>query len=837
MGRAAWVAVFLVFGCQRTAASGGPGGSTDPGVDGGPGNSSGNSTTHRWPPPRPGYVNPIPAENANRGDPSWNTGFTNPPRGQLAAYADRVSAKAGDTFNVMAASAPTRTTSWTLFRLGWYDGAGARPLASGSTSIGAQRPCPPAAGTGLVRCSWNATFSVQVPPDAVSGLYVVRIVDDQQDIGVMVPLVVRDDRPADLLMNSAVLTAQAYNAWGGTGLYHPSGAFAVQVSFDRPYDSDSGTGQMLRYEAPMARFLERYGYDVTYTTNLDVTRQGGAAILDRGAYLSVGHDEYWPGEQRDSVEAARNAGMPIYFFGANAAYWKVRLSDPGPDGNARVVTCYKLKPQNDPLAGSPQQTGRFRDEPINRPEEELVGTMYESWMLFGQTWKVRLAAHPFYEGTGLQEGDVIPRLVGYEYDRTIELDTPSPVDVLARSPLVDAEGKPGFSEATIYTAPSGALVFGAGSIYWPTGLDGPLRDGRVERMTANVLHLGLMLPVPEALLSVSERPEPEPDARWATSVATLATGMQGPAGVAQLPDGTFVIADPRAHRILQIDGSGRVSPYAGDGTPSGNPFHDNKPGLAAGFFGPTSVLSDTAGNVYVADSRNHAIRRIGNDAAHTVTTIAGTLSTSGNVDGVGGAARFDFPLGMSWLDAAHIVIADSGNMSLRVLDVRSRSVSTLAIAHSWDESDGPARGATFYWPTAVAVAPDGRIFFIASYTGTLKVVGTDPARTITTLVAGGHGFGDGPGTTARLDPQGGLVWLDGALVVSDPGNRRLRWVSPGNSAATTTVKTWAGNGDSGAADGPASAASFGLPLGLLRGRDGNVYVVDGGAGALRVVRP
>src|SRR5262249_31788155 len=138
------------------------------------------------------------------------------------------------------------------------------------------------------------------------------------------------------------LTAQAYNAWGGTGLYDPPGAFAVQVSFDRPYDSDLGSGQVLRYEAPMARFLERYGYDVAYTTNLDVARQGAAGLLKRGAYLSVGHDEYWPGEQRDAVEAARDSSVPILFFGANAAYWKVRLGNPGADGNARVVTCYKL---------------------------------------------------------------------------------------------------------------------------------------------------------------------------------------------------------------------------------------------------------------------------------------------------------------------------------------------------------------------------------------------------------------------------------------------------------------------------------------------------------------
>src|SRR5205823_7706025 len=65
------------------------------------------------------------------------------------------------------------------------------------------------------------------------------------------------------------------------------------------------------------------------------------------------------------------------------------LSSPGVDGNARVATCYKRHPENDPLAATADRTGRFRDPPINRPEEQLVGTMYESWMLFGQSWVVR----------------------------------------------------------------------------------------------------------------------------------------------------------------------------------------------------------------------------------------------------------------------------------------------------------------------------------------------------------------------------------------------------------------------------------------------------------------
>jgi hypothetical protein len=588
----------------------------------------------------------------------------------------------------------------------------------------------------------------------------------------------------------------------------------------------------------MARFLERNGYDVSYTTNLDVAREGVSSLLARGAFLSVGHDEYWPGEERDAVEAARDQGLPLFFFGANAAYWKVRLSNPGVDGNARVITCYKKNPSADPLYNTPQQTGRFRDPPINRPEEALVGTMYESWLLFGQPWTVQSSSNPMYDGTNLHDGDTLPQLVGYEYDRTFSGGTPAPVTVVSHSPLVDAEGKPGYSEAVMYTAPSGAFVFGAGSIYWAQGVDGPLRDARVERMTANLLQMGRGLPVPSALKTVTGNAPALPDPLWATSVSTVATGMPGPAGVAQLPDGSFVVADARAHRIWRATASGQVSPYAGDGNPTGSPTYDNVPGLQARFFQPTAVLTDSVGNVYVADTHNDVIRKICNDANHTTMAIAGSFMVGAYADGIGSAARFNDPMGMAWLDATHIVIADSANMAIRVLDVNTHNVTTMAITHWGDDTDGPAASATFYYPTAVAVAPDGRVFFLASSTGKLKVIGTDTAHTITTLVAGGVGFADGPGSSAMLQPQAGLLWYGpSSVLVADSANQRVRMVTVGTSASTTRVQTWAGSGDMGASDGPAKTASFEVPLGMTRGTDANIYLVDGVAGTLRSIKP
>src|SRR5205823_4711885 len=238
----------------------------------------------------------------------------------------------------------------------------------------------------------------------------------------------------------------------------------------------------------------------------------------------------------------------------------------------------------------------------------------------------------------------------------------------------------------------------------------------------------------------------------------------------------------RANRIWQTNGS-TVWPFAGDGNPSGDPRFDSVPGLSSRFFGPTAVLPDAAGNVYVADTHNCVIRKVANDANRTVTTVAGAYFAGTWADGIGSAARLSYPMGLAWLDATHIVIADSSNFAIRVLDVTTRAVTTLAMSGGGDECDGPAGTAVFFYPTAVAVAPDGKVFFVASSMGKLKVIGTDPAHTITTLVNGGLGFADGFGDGARMQAQQGLIWSGGALLVSDSANQRIRVVSPGATAA------------------------------------------------------
>jgi DNA-binding beta-propeller fold protein YncE len=811
---------------------------------GGPGGGGG--PPRAWPQGRPaGYASPIGPENALPGDPGWTMGVD--AAGPLQVYLDRVSARAGDVLAVKVSSDAPHGVRWTLYRFGWYGGAGARRVAQGGpATVGRQPACPMEAGTGMIRCGWATAFQLVLPAGAVSGYYGVKVTRDD-GWAALAPLVVVDDRPADLLVQAAVATWEAYNAWGGESLYDdasrtlPDG-LGARVSFDRPFAGGLGLGLVLRYEIPFARFLERAGYDVSYTTGLDVAAGGPPHLLRAGAFLSVGHDEYWSGEQRDAAEAARDAGMPLLFFGANVAYWKVRHEAPGTGGAPRVVTCWKTRGDatRDPVSG-PGRTGRFRDPPIDRPENALVGVQYESWLIQRFPLVVLDPESWLYDGTGLRLGDTLPLVGAAEYDARADNGAePAGLRVVAGYPVVDAFGVPGQGAVAHHRATSGALVFAAGSIEWPLGVDraSDAWDPRLERMTANVLREALGLPVPAA---VGGAPRDRaafapPRGPFAASVSTAARSLDAPSGVTVLADGSLAVATPRANRVVRVRPGGAAEPLAGDGHLSSNPAYDGVPGARARFYGPTAVLALPDGSVLVSDTQNHCIRRIGADPAHTVTTFAGRMAAPGFADGAPGAARFRFPQGLARdPSSGAIYVADSGNHAVRVVDPRG-NVATLAGGRPV-ERDGPAATAGIFHPSAVAVAPDGRVFVLATASGTVKSIATDHARTVTTLAGGGAGARDGRGDVARLSPQGGLVWAGGRLLVSDAANGRVRAVTPGAGAGDSVVSTYAGTGERTLRDGPGQAAGIGLPLGLAVAPDGRVFVADGANGAIRVLSP
>jgi hypothetical protein len=261
----------------------------------------------------------------------------------------------------------------------------------------------------------------------------------------------------------------------------------VEVSFNRPYSHD-GTGDFggsfMSWEVRFVHWLERLGYDVNYSTDLD-THLNGARPREHRALLSVGHDEYWTRQMYDAAVAARDAGVHLGFFGANAVYWQVRLDNASDGTPNRTIICYK-DGTLDPEKG-PTRTVLWRD--VGRPEQTLVGIQFgTSGLAPYRPMRIVNSGSWVYQGTGFSDGQEVAGIVGDEADR-LDPRYPRPAalsyETLSSSPL-DKPGEPP-GESSIYQAPSGAWVFAGGTLAWSWGLDGPEADPRHQRTTANVL--------------------------------------------------------------------------------------------------------------------------------------------------------------------------------------------------------------------------------------------------------------------------------------------------------------------------------------------------------------
>src|SRR5437016_5554839 len=397
-----------------------------------------------------------------------------------------------------------------VYRIGYYQGLGGRLLQSIGPLQGVVQPaCPVDAVTGLIECDWTASYTLAVPASWTSGVFMVMLTN-AQGYQNYITFVVRDDaRRADLLFQQAVNTYQAYNNYpndGATGKsfyeYNSFGANtvarsprAVKVSWNRPY-ADHGAAQFFMWEVDFIHWLERSGYDVKYSTDLD-THENSARLLNSKAFLSVGHSEYWSKAMYDGVQQARDAGVHLGFFGANQVYWQVRF-EPSPLSGAadRAMVGYKDR-TIDPVQG-PTTTILWRDLFLNRPEQQLIGVQYAGGQLPvsgpNAPYVVANSSSWVYAGTGLADGDSIPGIVGYETDSSMS-SAPLPTSVagtyqvLSQSPFTDAGGTTMIANSSIYQAPSGAWVFGAGTTSWSWGLDlDGVVDPRIQLITANLLN-------------------------------------------------------------------------------------------------------------------------------------------------------------------------------------------------------------------------------------------------------------------------------------------------------------------------------------------------------------
>jgi hypothetical protein len=452
--------------------------------------------------------NAIVLENQKTGTVNWQIDPAVVATNEIAGYGDATSINKGQALNLKISLAQAGQYNLEVYRLGYYGGAGGRLITSASGLNGVNQAGPTIdPNTRLVEYKWNTSYTLQTATTWTSGLYLVKLTDSLTGKQNYVEFTLRDDnRPAELGFQEAVTTTAAYNNYGGYSTYAYNSINnqpAYQVSFDRPTSFTASSS--LTYEYNMARWLESQGYDITYYSNLDV-HTNPLQLYSQNAFLSVGHDEYWSLEMRNNVEKARDNGTNLGFFSANTAYWRTRF-EPSSSGAAnRIMTVYKNDWNLDPVAqqDNSKATTLFRSPQVNRPENALLGVLYTGQtndFAGGFDFVVSNAADPYYAGTGLQNGDKIPRLVGYEWDAVVNNGaTPAGLVVLGASPVtptgVSQTLPPGtntnISNAVRYTAASGAKVFSTGSIQWAWGLDSdrapnPRRSTAAQRITANVL--------------------------------------------------------------------------------------------------------------------------------------------------------------------------------------------------------------------------------------------------------------------------------------------------------------------------------------------------------------
>ena len=462
----------------------------------------------------PPVVNQVACENTQAGAAQSTWEVQGAGDSSIQGYATSMSVNKGQTISFKIKSS-TSNYHIDILRLGYYqNGDGARLIASNlaPTGTSTQPACQTFSSTGLIDCgNWAVSRSWTVPSTAVSGVYIAHLVRNDTGGDSQIVFVVRDDSShSDILVQTSDATWQAYNTYGGNSLYQctvacPPGdpaayKSAYKVSYNRPFhtaEDDSGRSWLFTGpEYPMIRYLERNGYDVSYTSSADVGRNP-ALLKNHKVFISSGHDEYWSASQRSAVESARDAGVNLAFFTGNEMFWKTRW-EPSADGTNtqdRTLVSYKdthFTARQDPV----EWTGTWRDPRFTTPSENVTpenAVTGQTFLVNSGTSRITVpfayknlrlwrntAATSLTSGQSLQ---LAPNTLGYEWDQDadngfrpngefkLSSTTVSGLEVFTDYGSTTTLNGTATHNLTMYRAPSGARVFGAGTVQWAWGLD------------------------------------------------------------------------------------------------------------------------------------------------------------------------------------------------------------------------------------------------------------------------------------------------------------------------------------------------------------------------------
>jgi hypothetical protein len=510
-------------------------------------------------------MNPIVLENQQPGTTSWQfTDYNKETAHEIEGYASLTSVNKGDQISFMVSLSSSAQYTMDFYRMGWYptgtnpDGSSCAPSCGGRLmqhveplSGFKQAACPRVttstdANFGMTECNWTPSYTLMVPTAWTTGNYLVKLKRlDGTQLENYMTFVVRDDSStAPIVYSLDVNTWQAYNFWGGAGnanlginLYgrlndvtfaNASGSRAYTVSFDRPYldqGSIDGAGNLMVWDFPLIRWMESQGYDMTYVTDVDLESNPNLFNGHR-AFVNTGHDEYFSDGMRSRIANAISAGVNMAFFSANNIYYRVTWGANGSGAGLRRIHC-------DKGAQTGLATVEWRNLSPAKPENAILGVMLNG-VATSRPYLVSDASSWIYAGSGLSTytgngttgvitsgpgQNALPGLVGYEFDTravngpllsAFSSSEPPGVTQVGHSFVPAADnGVSAWSDATLYTAPSGAIVFSAGTLQWPYGLDNGFADGfcdcdhnvangAAQKVTANILNrfVGPATPAP-----------------------------------------------------------------------------------------------------------------------------------------------------------------------------------------------------------------------------------------------------------------------------------------------------------------------------------------------------
>lgn len=307
------------------------------------------------------------------------------------------------------------------------------------------------------------------------------------------------------------------------------------------------------------------------------------------------------------------------------------------------------------------------------------------------------------------------------------------------------------------------------------------------------------------------------------NVSTLAGEFNQPSGIVTDAAGNTFIADRLNHRIRKIAADGTVSTFAGSGVAG----YANGAGESAQFDQPIGLAINATGILFVADSNNNRIRAI--DSTGAVSTYSG-LGTVGFTDGIATAARFTNPAGLTIDTLGRLYVADTGNNRIRVV-ATDGSVSTLSGTGTAGAANGAGVAAEFNGPTGIARDASGFVYVTESGSHAVRKIAPDGFASVFAGNVTTPGFKDAADATVRFSSPAGLtIGVGGVIYVADKGNNRIRRISPDGE-----VTTIAGTGSAVVLDGFGDVAGFFNPLSLVATSNGGLIVGEAGSSAIRKI--